>query len=968
MITRNITTAENFNFQTPTTKVINTSGYKSAKIVFNTTAVSGNYGSGNMIIKDAFGKVLKMYGENYDAENYIVSASKLQSLKEEFTVDLSKTDSIEVTVTNSSYFIDNGTAKIIFSYDEFVPVEKSAVVFRRSETENIVKVFDVNGKFTTIDVDLPEGAPFIFTIYVKARLKGEATFSSVPYYANMIRNGSGFIQTTEDVKMWINSALYDAIQIEVESDYRDKSLISFDVKSVNSFTRKVIMPLNYSFTDLGAFRFAKVTFENYYNSINSYSIDFNGFPRPVLRDLSGKLLNSSQREDLTFNDASFVFKPSGERVGGGFVLDYGSEIELNSVSFQAEAAKIIDSGTATNQGFIYLELFSDEIEFDKSNLEVIKERKNYDIVAVNIDEKIVDAFGEDLLCELSANSYRYYRLGTDAWYYDIPFNATYIPSLLSGETVKMARIIKGGGGINISFNRICFFTNKNRILYNYIKPSFINYFREAPVYNSEKEFHAVDSKAEASATAKYLPIFPDYNYDQFAGRISPAGSDTLDVFGKALPKLVSANGFLLEDYRTDNVFNFLSNSDFVNSKFYGAVWGTYNLINGDPCVLASADGTEWTVVKWFASVSDYDMNQLTTLKVDLSPIITNAGGYTSGSLRVKHRKYNVPNDIDKEPDTPFVLGGSALITAISVSGNETTITVNDETLLIPDVDTMYHFNNLAPIVYFENVSASSEYDYITNSIDANGVGNTGVFFRLQRVAPNQFKVFGNVGNPYEGRNVCRHFHSVSEYQSGFILTTGENYRDRIDVEVFEGGFIYMLEANNRNNATSHNYTHLNIKSQYFYNEPVRLTSSKNGVNRAAGAFLMSDKDNTLLYVSDSLSNTRTVQIEGRSEIKTTTHGVYTVSLKDIDNINAVQCVAEIYNTAIGLTENNGRFAITQFGGNAIFSSDFGKTWHEENLPLIQKGLKVPNNLFGGALTGILSDGSFVFLNTIIDFK
>ena len=131
---------------------------------------------------------------------------------------------------------------------------------------------------------------------------------------------------------------------------------------------------------------------------------------------------------------------------------------------------------------------------------------------------------------------------------------------------------------------------------------------------------------------------------------------------------------------------------------------------------------------------------------------------------------------------------------------------------------------------------------------------------------------------------------------------------------------------------------------------------------------MSDKDFTLLYVSDSLNNNRNLQIDGRTSTVVTTLGVYTIPLRDIDDISKVNCVAETRNPAIGLTENNGRFAITQFGGNAIFSSDFGKTWHEENLPLIQKGIKMPNNLFGGNLTGILSNGGFIFSNTIIDFK
>lgn len=979
MITRNVTYTEVFDFQNAIIKTINTSGYKSAKIVINKKVIAGNYGNATFNLKDSQGNLLTLLGERYNTQSYFLSSATKETTQEEFVIDLSKTEYLKVEITNNAYFINSGKLSIFFSYEEINPsdYEHDTLILKRSETETITKIIPVTGEFMDLNLNIPKKINYVFTIYLKGKLKGGTDYEILKYYkSDGVRDGSGFIQFLESQKIWSNVANYESIKLEITAEYREIQELEIDLKFTDKLYRKVILPLNVQMNDVGKFVSAKITFNDYKYSNKRYSVgvkvkdDKDNYSLPILKDLTGKIINSGQRSDILFTTNEFLFLPLGERVNGGFVIDYGENVNAESIAFGTTDAgvEIIAGATPIQTGNVIAEFYSESYQSVENERETItREREKYDVVSINIKERIVDALGEDVLTNVSENLYRLHRLGFNAWNYDIEINNTYIPSLITGENIKFVRLVRSQGAINTGYSRVCLFTNKNRILYNHIKEKYINYFREAPVYNSEKKFHPVNSKSLESPTAKYLPIYPDYNYNQFAGRIS-VGTVQNDVFGEPLPFLVSSNGYLLEDYKTDNVFTYLADSNFVNSKFYGTIWGTYNLADGEPCFLATSGGKEWTIVKWFGSVDQYDMSQLTTKRVDLSTIVSNAGGYTSGSLRVKHRKYSKPTDVDKEPETPFIIGGGALVTNITVTNGATVITVDNESLLMTDDETTYDFNKLAPIVYFENVSAGNEFSYITNSMDGNGNGNNGILFRMKRIEANKFQLYPHVGNPYEGKSICRHLHSVSEYQSGFLITTGENYRMREGINVFEGGFIYMIQANNRNNVAMNEYTHLNIKSSYFNFQPIRLTSSMNGVNRACGAYLMTDKDSTLLYVSDSLDNTRSVQINGRSEIKTSVLGVCKVPLVDIDDINKIDVVVETYNPAIGLTENNGRFAVSQFAGNAIFSSDFGKTWHQEALPTLQKGLPMPSPYYGGSVNGTLDDGSFFYLNTKIRFK
>ena len=168
-------------------------------------------------------------------------------------------------------------------------------------------------------------------------------------------------------------------------------------------------------------------------------------------------------------------------------------------------------------------------------------------------------------------------------------------------------------------------------------------------------------------------------------------------------------GELLEDWRRDDEIGKVAYSSFVLSDAYGCVYGQYNSADGDPWVAVSKDGKEFFIVETWAVVEDYVLRGITTMKVDLSPIITAANGYVSGSLKATRRIYNVPTSENKEPSTPFIIGDSCVISAIAVEDGRTYLSFVDDSAFRSDEITTHRFDEMAPIVFIENISAHSRH-------------------------------------------------------------------------------------------------------------------------------------------------------------------------------------------------------------------------------------------------------------------
>ena len=99
-------------------------------------------------------------------------------------------------------------------------------------------------------------------------------------------------------------------------------------------------------------------------------------------------------------------------------------------------------------------------------------------------------------------------------------------------------------------------------------------------------------------------------------------------------------------------------------------------------------------------------------------------------------------------------------------------------------------------------------------------------------------------------------------------------------------------------------------------------------------------------------------IDGRTDgFKRTKHGVYRIAIKDIDDLSKANCVAEIKEAGFGLVEHRGRFFICTSNGEAIFSTDFGKTWNYQTISLLYPSTP---NLPYIDIKGVLNDGSVFY--------
>ena len=964
---------KSFNL-TSISRSFNAKGYRSAVVSIKVPAAAT--GTGTISLTDELGTSLNALAwEGTRSLSTIAITGYGSPARYDYVVDVTKTGILNITMSSALSGADV-TVSVYFLYDEV----------------SVVKQYGKNVFFSSASYALEPN-----TFYrLKVRLNSDtydnvqrvvrftssiddATFANkncfVDGQSGMTPINYIILNDLSEKEIWFYN---DSDKVfKAAPDYAASSiLIRYEFIPSENLERCFAMPHN-AYTNvasLGPFQYVKVVADlesagkSTYFSLTSAKDGNDNFIAPTFFLSNGRkpLLNEASSSILFHpiggTNPGFVYIFKGENTHGTFVLKYENSVSSFNIAQDYYGSELFGPTTSNFAIKVY---FSNKPFTNEVNplSKTIAEREKYKVESYDIDGNVVDAYGEDVLVRIADNRWAYYQFGLDGIRTDVTFDGEHCPSMIEGETVKFARLIPiiGSRPVGQSETRVVLFTSKNRILYNKVRNSYgceLSYFREAELINTKKRWYPVSTKAEASAVAKYLPIFPQYDYSQFNGRV---GSGT-DAFGLAKPQRGSSVGELLEDFHKDNIIGKLAYSSFSISEVYGTIWGNYNLTDGDPWLAVTANGEKWYIVETFGSVADFA--DITNLKVDLSPILTNAGGYTAGDLSLCWRKYNVPSDTEKEPETPFIIGPSCVVSGISSDDSGTIVTFVDDSALYADQYDRYKFTNYRQVVFFKNNSGNAEYDYICNDVKADGSDNTGVFFRLVRIeGTHQYRLFGDVGDPYEGRKVCRHIHSVSESASGFLIATGENYTKLNDaVPIFEGGFLFYLPANNRNADVGL------ANPQKNFGEMFRICSSMLGVNRACGAYLKSDIDNTLIYVSDDIYGELSkgeITIPGRTEsLRKRPFGVISGKLVDVDNQSNFGCVAELKNAAIGLVYNKGRFAVCLFGGDAVFSSDFGKTWHQETIFKVKKG----QTIYYTDVTGICSDGGFFYDNNKIIFK
>lgn len=611
----------------------------------------------------------------------------------------------------------------------------------------------------------------------------------------------------------------------------------------------------------------------------------------------------------------------GTPTSGGYVMDFGRPLAGGISLRVATSARLTEYEAAA---VFDVECYTEAPKGEDTGLVKKWERADYTVYRLPSNSVKRDVLNNDIL-EWEDNNLIYWHGGYKGVRYDIPFGSDNVAHFVTGEKINFAYLLPFAGvrsrvanvGKILNFSRIVVFTD-TRVFHNFpsrgdnaVPSSDLFMFDESAVFNRFK-WLPVNDLAKVDSIHKYFPVLKDYDYAQFDGRIATSGAD--DPYGNGgLPA-----GYAYQDMlKTSDVFwRRLAYSNMTKSQRFCA-FGEYNArAGGEPIVMVTTNGgKDWYVHAYFAATDFYNCGIGSV--IDLTPITNIAGAYVSGSLRMCRKRFNVPSAEDKEPATPFIIEAAdkSLVTGFSTDNDGNCIvTVAD------DVD----YDGVHPIVYFENVSAASGWNYICNEgVTASSPGN-GIFFRVEKVSANQYKLFGDMGNPNTGEIVCRHIHAVNAIEAGILVSTGESYAEG----QFEGGFLYVMEQTRNNGSdpvpASNNLPWENI---------TRLTSTIDGVNRASGAFLFSDNaDPTLLYVSDEsfvVGNTHKRYAplpEGRTGmLPLTPGGIYVGKLSDVDEQRKFKCVCETKSTVIGLTENHGHFAADGHGNSLCLSKD-GFDW------------------------------------------
>lgn len=652
-------------------------------------------------------------------------------------------------------------------------------------------------------------------------------------------------------------------------------------------------------------------------------------------------------------------------VDGGYIVEFSDYI--NTDNFQVDA-------TALNQTlpdnvcrqFAELECYTKAPEPEKA-LRKVNERNDYDVYELPSTIVNRDVLNEDVL-EWTDNSLTFWHGGYLGVKYNIPFTADNVNGFVTGEKINFAYLLpfmssdrtrSNAVAKELSPSRIVVFTD-TRVFHNFparsgsIFPnSDVAVFDECRIYNPGKRFLPVNDKAKAGGIWKYLPVLKQYDYDQWNGRVNGTPG-FVDKYGNGgLPANTK-----LQDIPVSGIqfWNRLTYSSMTKSDKYCA-FGNYNTIAGsEPLVMVTNNGgRDWYVKAYFSCAEDY--NYMYGSKIDLKPI-TDVSAFVANSLRLCHRKYNIPTAEAKEPAEPFTIPNDqkSLVTAIEYdSDGDLVVTLAD------NID----FESQYPVVFFENVSAADEWNYICNTgMNVRGTINTYIFFRAKKAndAGNKYKIFYDLGNAFAGNAggtiydnqslICRHIHAVNAVEAGCLISTGESYW----TNHFEGGFLYLIEQNMKNGTNT-----INISAGSIMGNVIRLCSAMEGVNRASGAFIFMDNDDpTLLYISDESfpigdNYKRYASIPNRTvEYPATPAGIFVGKLSDIDDQTKFKCVCELPMTGIGLLQTHGHFGADGHNTSICFSKN-GFDWTIDT-----------ND--GSQINGYDNKGNIYFGNKVVMFK
>lgn len=807
------------------------------------------------------------------------------------------------------------------------------------------------------------------------RVKGSVdgvNYKDVPFYNNTLSNIEffGYVQIVKDTDFtlqgWLNVEEYRFIQLNYSGGNTNEFLAA-DVEFTNVYKEREVNVVDananagYNFYQTNLLKGYKAAKLNISATLANSSAYIAAYPTKAVneyKNIEAFAHYTNYGEEVAITGTEIYL---GATMDNGVMIVVSEKAPATWYFNVGDPAEAIENGTATVNATATM-----MAEPCFATLPVVRETNDYTVKEQPTSAANRDVYNKSVV-EWDANTLSFYPYGYGCFCYKVTMGTSVCPDWMEGEQISFVSLLpynEDKDGVKPTLNgrgvaSICVFTTKGRILHNKPKrydvagyKSDIMLFDESLVVENINSLKWLPSTNEgAVAPYRYFPVLTDYDYNQFDNRFKNWGrseeiNTRLEFTSTSSPNtLYHQKNKNVAQWRRLNFGNMAKDDKVCVFANYN---GDGNEIGQEPVMIATNNGgRRWDVLPKFACVEHY--KNMYSGDVDMSKI----GSYSADSLMLCRCAFNVPTAEQKEPATAFVVPEEqqTLITAMSTIDGVTTITTADD-LSFDDAE--------SPRVFLKNVSAGSEWDCVCNPTPLSS--NNGVFFRAIRKVKEDGKTYiektyilkADLGDAYQSDRICRHLHNIARTSNGFIICTGESY----SADKFQGGFLYFLTQNQRDGFASVATKHGAVIDPASI---TRLTSSKDGVVRASGAFMFCDEaDPTILYVSDEpnylgFTGRKAVLPEGRSkELDIVPIGIFAGKLSQIDEQSKFKCLLDTRGMVTSLVHNMGHFAADGFN-NSIYLSADGKRWHE-----------YANN--GEAVNGTDLEGRIYFGNKVVEFK
>lgn len=951
------------------------SAYQSAKMQVTVTAGKITFG----IRADKVGTSNNYYAPVYYNGELIKNNITLGVGEHELLIDLNNTAMLSVNkVVNEGGTISADTTTLYCFQKPFavpkIEEEEEIVVPDNYLAGKAGKTFAVPNGAKQVDIFVSSVTKPTSSTNMYLRVKGSVdgvNYKDVPFYNNTLSNIEffGYVQIVKDTDFtlqgWLNVEEYRFIQLNYSGGNTNEFLAA-DVEFTNVYKEREVNVVDananagYNFYQtnlLKGYKAAKLNISATLANSNAY---ITVYPTKAVVTEEGKLGEALACANYT---------NYGEEVAIGNNIYLGATMENGMMIVVSEKAPATwyfnfvkfkeDEAEAANATEIVNATATMMAEPCFAALPVVRETNDYTVKEQPTTTANRDVYGKSIV-EWDSDSLSFYPYGYGCFCYKVTMGTSVCPDWMEGEQISFVSLLpynEDDKGLAIptlngrGVASICVFTTKGRILHNNPKryditekyKSNIMLFDESLVVENinSLKWLPTDDISKEKGIYKYFPVLTDYDYNQFNGRFQNWGRTETINTQLEFTSTSSPNTLYHQKNRNAAQWRRLNFGNMAKDDKV-CVFANYNgnEVGQEPVMIATNNGgRRWDVLPKFACVEHY--KNMYAGNVDMSKI----GTYTENSLMLCRCAFNVPTAEQKEPATAFIVPEEqqTLITAMSTTDGVTTITTADD-LSFDDAE--------SPRVFLKNVSAGDEWNCVCNPSPLSE--NNGVFFRAIRTGEKTYTLKADLGDAYQSDRICRHFHNIARTSNGFIICTGESY----SADKFQGGFLYFLAQNQRDGFASVATKHGAMIDPASI---TRLTSSKDGVVRASGAFMFCDEaDPTILYVSDEpnylgFTGRKAVLPEGRSkELDIVPIGIFAGKLSQIDEQSKFKCLLDTRGMVTSLVHNMGHFAADGFN-NSIYLSADGKKWHE-----------YANN--GEAVNGTDLEGRIYFGNKVVEFK